>query len=350
MEPVNSDISEVRVLVVEDCGWRRDATRKALESLPGINVVALVGTGEDAVRTALELGPAVITMGVEMAELGGLAAIEEIMARCPTPIVIVGSEKKAPEGFGVDALRRGALDLVAARTASGLDADLLISRVRICARVAVITHPRSRRLNADARSLVNARDYQVVGVAVSTGGPPALQTILSRLPATFPVPVIVVQHIPKGFSEGLTSFLDANCRMSVVEAVDGQRLEPGVVYVAPAGYHVTVTRHHRIELLESGFEECQHKPSADVMLRSLADVYGSRAVGIIMTGMGRDGVDGIRAIREAGGLTIAQDEESSLIYGMNKVATEAGWVRDVVALKDLAGRLISLWGDSAQGG
>jgi len=349
-ELMNSDITDIRVLVVEDCGWRRDATRKALESLPGICVVALVGTGEDAVRTALELGPAVITMGVEMAELGGLSAIEEIMARCPTPIVIIGSTKQAPEGFGVDALRRGALDFVAARTGSGLDADLLMARVRICARVAVITHPRSRRLTAGGSSLGNTQGYQVVGVAVSTGGPPALQSILSRLPETFPVPVIVVQHIPKGFSEGLTSFLDANCHMSVVEAVDGAKLEPGVVYVAPAGYHVVVTRHRRIELLDSGFEECHHMPSADVMLRSLADVYGSRAVGIIMTGMGRDGVDGIRAIREAGGLTLAQDEESSLIYGMNKVATEAGWIRHVVPLKDLAGRLISLWGDGGQGG
>ncbi len=347
---VNSDVTEIRVLVAEDCGWRRDAMRKALESLPGINVVALVGTGEDAVRTALELGPAVITMGVEMEELGGLAAVEEIMARRPTPIVIVGSTNQAPEGFGVDALRRGALDFVAARTASGLDADLLISRVRICARVAVITHPRSRRLVSGAGSIVNPQGYQVVGVAVSTGGPPALQTILSQLPGTFPVPVLVVQHIPKGFSAGLTSFLDASCRLRVVEAVHGQRLEPGVVYVAPAGYHVVVTRHHRIELFESGFEECHHKPSADVMLRSLADVYGSRAVGIIMTGMGRDGVDGIRAIREAGGLTLAQDEESSLIYGMNKVATEAGWIRDVVPLNDLAGRLISLWGGDVQGG
>ena len=156
-ERVNSDITEVRVLVVEDCGWRRDATRKALESLPGITVVALVGTGEDAVRTALELGPAVITMGVEMEELGGLAAVEEIMARCPTPIVVIGSTKQPEDGFGVDALRRGALDLVAARTASGLDADLLISRVRICARVAVIPHPRSRRLSSAIGSIVSSQ-------------------------------------------------------------------------------------------------------------------------------------------------------------------------------------------------
>lgn len=332
----------IGVVVVDDCESRRSALRAAIASDPGMRVIATVGSGRDLVAAAVRGRPGVVVMGVGMEVLGGFEAIQELMATQPTAIVVVGSASEAERGVGMAALKRGALDYVAARERGVVDAALLASRVRVCARVSVITHPRSRRRAAQtAAEPVRTGQYDIIGVAISTGGPPALMELLSRLPADLSAPVIIVQHIPEGFSQGLTNWLDAGCSLKVVEAKDGQIPDGGVAYVAPAGRHIVVTRERKIRLEEGGHEECYHKPSADVMLRSLAEVYGARAIGVIMTGMGRDGVDGMRAIVEAGGLTLAQDEASSLIYGMNKIATDAGWISDIVPLGGLAERLAS---------
>lgn len=333
----------IRVVVADDCEARRNTLRAAIESDPGMRVIAAVGSGEDLVAAAVRSRPGVVVMGVGMEALGGFEAIQELMAAQPTPIVVVGSEGEGERGVGMAALKRGALDYVAARGLGVVDAALLVSRVRVCARVSVITHPRSRkRATRLAAERSRPGQYDVIGIAVSTGGPPALMEVLSRLPADLSAPVIIVQHIPEGFSQGLTNWLDAGCSLRVVEAEDGQVPKGGIVYIAPAGKHLVVSRERRISLAEAGYEECFHKPSADVMLRSLAEVYGPRAIGVIMTGMGRDGVDGMRAIVEAGGLTLAQDEASSLIYGMNKIATDAGWISDIVPLGGLADRLASV--------
>ncbi|MFH1501861.1 MAG: chemotaxis protein CheB [Candidatus Eisenbacteria bacterium] len=333
----------IRAIVADDCESKRSALREAIDGDPSVSVVATVGSGEELVAEAVRTRPTVVVMGVGMETLGGLAAIQELMATRPTPIVVVGSNGDADRAFGMAALKRGALDYAAARDRGIMDAALLLSRVRVCARVSVITHPRSRsRETPPAARLPRPGQYKIIGIAVSTGGPPALMQLLSRLPADLPVPVVIVQHIPEGFSQGLTSWLNAGCSLKVVEARDGMIPEGGTVYIAPAGKHLVVTRERRMRLEEAGFDECFHKPSADVMLRSLAETYGSGVIGVIMTGMGRDGVDGMRAIQDAGGLTLAQDEASSLIYGMNKIAADAGWISHIVPLGGIAERLTTI--------
>lgn len=337
-----SSDGRIRVLIVDDSAFQRAALTKILESDPEIVVVGEARDGAEAVEKTGRLKPSVVTMDVRMPVMDGLEATREIMARCPTPIVIVSAAVQDQKEFTFSALKRGALDFVPLGPGGQFDPGDLVAKIKLCSRVAVVTHPRGRRRRPrrDRRN----RSYDVIGIAVSTGGPPALQSLLSGLPPDFALPMVIVQHLPDGFAESLAEWLSCNCDIAVAEARDGDRLEPGAAYIAPSGRHLMVRSGGRIELTGMDIHGCYHKPSADVMLASLAEVYGSRAVGVIMTGMGRDGAEGIRAIREAGGLTIAQDEASSVIYGMNKAATEAGFIVEVLPLEQMAPKLASLSG------
>ncbi|MCP1326433.1 chemotaxis protein CheB, partial [Halomonas sp. 707D4] len=258
------------------------------------------------------------------------------------PILVVSERFEAPTAYR--ALELGALEVIGKPTLADTDATRLLERVRLLAGVAVITRLRRR---SDTSCSPPPSAYQppprafrrIVAIACSTGGPQALARLLSRLPADFLPPVVIAQHISHGFIDGMAQWLSSICHLPVSVARAGEFLKPGAVYLSPSESNLEVTFDHRFKLTPSPAGALYH-PSCDTLLCSVAEVYGSDAIGVIMTGMGRDGVQGMRAIRQAGGATLAQDEASSVIYGMNQEAVNAGVVQRVVALDELPGLLL----------
>jgi len=306
--------------------------------------VGQASDGAQPVKMVAQLKPDLVTMDIHMPVLDGLAATEQIMAYTPTPILVVSSSVHG-EGMGraFDALGLGALEVIkkpeprdwAELERIGRD---VIRKVKILANVRVITHIRGRqatRSEATAPAVAPTRHRRsIVAIGSSTGGPSALLEVLGRLPAEFPVPVLIAQHIADGFVPGLVNWLDAGCRIRVMCAADGVVPKPGVAYIASTDANMVLRGSHiRFQPLEAGQ---LYVPSADVLFSSVANAKGPDAVGIIMTGMGGDGAEGLRRMRQAGAATIGQDEASCTVYGMPKVAAEIGAVESVVALVDIA--------------
>lgn len=332
---------KIRALVVDDSDFQRGLIVGILESDPQIEVVGQAKDGLEAVEKTLELKPDVITMDIQMPVMNGLEATRQIMVQKPTPIVIVSVTIFDEQKFAFTCMNQGALDFVPVSPEAGIKPDELIAKVKLCSRIKVVTHPMARK-RISPRPAVKKGKYEIVGIAVSTGGPPALQAVLSGLPQDFPLPIVIVQHISKGFTAGLAEWLNSLSKIKVKEAHDEEELKPGVAYFAPSDYHLIINNEGKVELLEKDFPRTYNKPSADVMLNSLAEVYGPACIGIIMTGMGKDGAGGIRAIKKVGGFTFAQDEATSIIYGMNKVAIEEGSVEEVLPLAEITPALIEL--------
>ena len=260
----------------------------------------------------------------------------------PLPILVlssyVGSERAAAvlAAGALDAVRKDELDLLDPK---GADAVALRRRVRVLAGARVIKHPRAHLWVTAARAGSPGRTAAAIGVIASTGGPPALATLLGGLPARFEVPVLVVQHIAHGFTEGFARWLDQTVPLPVALAGDGQRLGPGI-WVAPEGAHLVLRPGLRLAL-DTTASAGAHRPSGDILLTSMAESLGRLAAGVVLTGMGRDGALGLGRIARAGGLTIAQDEPTSAVFGMPRAAAEAG-AEAVLPLRDIAGRLVAL--------
>ena len=341
----------IRVLIADDSSLARGLLRAILEDEAGIEVVGEATNGRQAVALARELRPDLITMDLEMPLMNGMAAIEEIMCDKAVPILVVSSVADAQNAL--EAIRRGALEVVGKPDYTAAEAADFVAKVRLLAGVSVITRMRPRPVATALRTeppavspemsrppeKEGATSYRhVFAIAASTGGPQALAQILPALPADFPCPVLVAQHISDGFAGGMAEWLDGLCRLPVRLAAEGDLLRAGVIYISPSERHLGVTPTRRATLVERGPRDI-YRPSCDVMLDSVAEVFGRQAIGIILTGMGSDGAKGIARIREAGGMTLGQDEASSVIYGMNRVAIEAGGVRRVLPVAEIAGEM-----------
>lgn len=343
----------IRVLVADDSALVRALLRDLLESEPGISVVGEASNGREAVELARSLRPDIVTMDLEMPVMNGLQAIEEIMCSKAVPILVVSGAADAQ--LALEAVGRGALEVVGKPDCSPQQAQEFIAKVRMLAGVAVITRLRPlprRELPSDpllSQTLqpltLKAMPWPLAGrvfaIASSTGGPQALASILGGLPAGFPSPVLIAQHIADGFAQGMADWLASLCALPVRLAKSGEQIEPGVVYISPSEQHCVIGSGQRLMLVEQSPEDVYH-PSCDRLLQSVADNFGARAAGIILTGMGRDGCQGMAAIRAAGGVTLAQDEASSVIYGMNRVAVEAGSVQRVLPLAEIASAMCEL--------
>jgi len=330
----------VRVLVADDSALFREMLSRLVALEPGLEVVAVCGNGDDAASNTARLKPDVITMDLNMPGADGFSGIARIMAETPTPILVLTANRE--EAVGFRALSLGALDILEKPGAtSDLDAfgQLLRSRLRLLAGVRVIRHPRGLR---GRRSAVppRARRSELVVVGASLGGPRALAAVLRSLPADFPAPVAVVQHIADGFTEGLAGWLASEARLEVSEARDGDPIHPGRVVLAPSGAHLVVTESHY--RLSDAPAVDTFKPSVTPLFLSAARHFGPRACGVILTGMGRDGAEGLRAMREAGGATVAQDEATSIVFGMPRAAIELGAVERVLPLDDIGRALVEL--------
>jgi two-component system chemotaxis response regulator CheB len=342
----------VRVLVCEDSRTYAAALRRTLEHDGDITVAAVCASAEEAIAALPRVKPDLVTMDIELPGMSGLEAVEQIMGSKPTPILVLSSHvgpqtKAAAAALGAGALEALAKDDLDLGRPDGPAAATFRRRVKLLARARVIRHPRSRlrarRTPPAARR--DSRESSAVGIVASTGGPQALATVLQALPADYPVPVLVVQHISAGFIGGLVRWLDGAVPLPARLAEDGAKLARGI-WVAPEGAHLKLGRSGRLVLDRVG-DPGLHRPSGDVLLRSLADVAGAGAVAVVLTGMGRDGAAGAAKVREAGGLAIAQDEDSSAVFGMPKVASELG-VDLVLPPAEIARTLATLHADRAR--
>lgn len=335
MNATEPEVRPVRVLIADDSSTARKLLVALCERDPGIVVVGEASDGEEAIRLTIQLRPSLVLMDVHMPGVNGLEATKQIMRDHPTPIVMVtaGTSPRDVEA-GLSAVRFGALTVLPKPAGPGLDgsredAARLTSIVKALADVKVIR----RRVGRDARERSQAVSAsRVVAVAASTGGPPALCQFLQHLPTDLPVPVVVVQHIVEGFLPGLVTWLRSEVPFHVVEATHGARLEAGTVYLAPDDRHLEVDPGLRVRLTDAqptaGF-----RPSATVLFTSLARNLGSHATAVVLTGMGQDGLEGARQMRNAGGRVLVQDEPTSVVYGMPRAVAEAG-IADVQAPVD----------------
>jgi two-component system, chemotaxis family, protein-glutamate methylesterase/glutaminase len=330
----------IRVVIADDM----EASRALLEGIfameAGFEVVGKAKDGEQAVALTASLRPDLVTMDAHMPRLDGFEATKRIMTTCPTPIVVVSGQDVNAVGFALDAMKAGALAVVPKPPAPLApefhgQARHLLTMARAMAGVKLLPRvgapPPAELRGAPTRARGRAR---VIAIAASTGGPPALSRILSELPADFRAPILVVQHIAEGFADGLSQWLAASSRLRVKPAEHGEPLRAGTVYLAPDHLHLGVEG-ERVALSDAspidGF-----KPSATHLFQSVARSYGVAALGLILSGMGRDGVQGLGALRAAGGTVVAQDKESSVIFAMNGEAVLAGVTDEVLPLDALA--------------
>jgi len=348
-------MSIIRVVVADDSVVFRTLMRDVLDSQSGIEVVSACTNGEQAVKETLRLKPDVIVMDAEMPVLDGISALKQIHAADPAMNVVMCSAfTTSGARLTLDALSAGARGFVA-KPASGTPREniaLIESElVPLIRSLAADTQPSSAdsvsrirvKTPTDTLKLVPAgRD--VIAIAISTGGPRALADFLPGLPGDFPVPILIVQHMPPEFTKQLALRLDKACAIGVVEAEQGMAIEPGRAYIAPGDMHMEVERVGGAKTirLHQGERENSCRPSADPLFRSVAKAWGQRACALVMTGMGNDGVKGCEAIRSEFGAVIVQDLESSVVWGMPGAVVEHGLADAVVRLTDLAEALVVL--------
>ncbi len=335
--------SIIRVLVVDDSALVRDMIRAILESEPGIVVAGEAADGAEAVNMVASLKPDIVTMDIEMPVVGGLEAIERIIAEHPVPILVVTALTGVRTAFA--AVSKGALDVIEKPDISLENVRNLISKIRLLAKVDVPAHLLTMRRQSgtvDAGGVAIKKCFSkggIIVIAASTGGPQAIHSILSRLPAQFPVPIVITQHIAEGFTQGMVDWLSTVTPLKVRVARHGDQLAAGNVYVNPAEHSMRITEHGMIILGEKEARQVYH-PSCNTLLTSVASAYRERATGLILSGMGDDGASGMQAIRKAGGATLAQDATSSVIFGMNRMAVERGCIDKVLALADIPAELM----------
>ena len=340
----------IRVLIVEDSPTARLLLTRLLESDPGIEVVGTANDGEEGVARALELRPDLITMDIRMPRVDGLEATRRIMEQAPTPIVVVSaSVDTADLPFTFNAIEAGALEVLEKPSNYGSPnfealCERLVTTVKLMAEVKVVrrrARPPTGTLPGYTFDRLHTRPPALLVVGASTGGPTALATVLKALPNDFALPMLVVQHIAAGFLPGLVSWLQTASALPLKVAAEGESILPGQVYFAPEDRHLVVLA--RGMLGTNPAAPVSHvRPSATVLFKSAAQVYGAEVAGLLLTGMGDDGAAGLKAIHDMGGPTVAQDEATSVVYGMPKVAAELGAVDHIVPLDKIAASLVAL--------
>jgi len=350
------DDKPIRVVVADDSMVCREMIKQILESSEDIGVVGTATDGAEAVRLVKELKPSIVTLDMHMPQMGGLEATEQIMAYTPTPILIVStSVNEQGTSSAFEALKAGALDVLKKPEPQiwsdlAVVGDDLIRKVRMLSRLRVVTHLKGRRPGErphSDRPAVRQRKpgakYRILALGSSTGGPLALLRILSKLPADFPIGIVVAQHIADGFIQGLVEWLDAECELKVRVGGQGDAVRAGEVVVAPTGHHMTVEA-GRVVLLKPRPTDV-YKPSVDMLFSSVAKSYGAEAIGVILTGMGADGAGGLRLLSDAGALTLAQDELTSTVFGMPKAAIEMNAAGTVLPIDQIAEEVMRLVSD-----
>jgi two-component system chemotaxis response regulator CheB len=348
----------IRVMVVDDSALVRRIATDILKEDPEITVVATAAQAEFALMKLDKEQPDVITLDLEMPGMGGLEAIRRIMAVRPTPIIVLSAHAQKGAELTLQALDLGAVDFVLKPSSSlsgGISsvAQELVEKVKSAAKIvfrspiasafapqsplAAPVRPAARPAGERAMG-----DYDLVAIGTSTGGPVALKTVLTMLPRDLPVGIVVVQHMPPVFTKAFAARLDNCCALAVKEAENGDAILPGQVLLAPGNWHMMVSRFgSEPKVMLNQMENVNgHRPSVDVLMHSVALEYGNHAIGVIMTGMGRDGADGLHELYNRGGHVIAQDKDSSVIYGMNREVIQNGDAHEVAPVDIIASRIV----------
>jgi two-component system chemotaxis response regulator CheB len=334
----------IRVLVVDDSALMRRIVSRILSRDESIEVVGTAEDGEEAIEQAEALKPDVVTMDVEMPRMNGLEALRHIMSRNPLPVIMLSASTKEGAGITLDALNTGACDFVPKDLAGG---TLNISRIEeeLVRKVKVVAKRRIRSLPVKSDggrapltfSRLDKAQHAIVAMGASTGGPPALHHILTSLPADFPLPIVIAQHMPKAFTQSFSERLNAVAQIGVKEAENGETLRPGTALVAPGDTHISVRRNGSEAVVEF-VEDAKYvfRPSVDLLFAAIARIYAAKAIAVVLTGMGSDGLSGAREIKAAHGYVIAQDEETSAVYGMPKAVAEARLANSVTPVQRIA--------------
>ena len=365
----------IKILVVDDSAFMRKVLSDLFKSQPDFEVVDIGRNGAEAVEKVKQHSPDVVTLDVEMPVMDGLKALEQIMSVKPTPVVMVSSLTKAGADATIKALSLGAVDFVAksagsisrideiekdllqkCREAAGVSGSRLrvgtvpiIKPVKLPERTPAVVPEKvsvsERTLGIDRlapnvakTTAISGVDDWIVAIGTSTGGPRALQEVLTRLPGSLPCPTVVVQHMPPGFTKSLAERLNSLSELTVKEAADNDKLSAGTVYIAPGDFHLTLRRDASGTYVKLNKDPAIGglRPAVDPMMVSVAETYGTKTVGVILTGMGHDGAKGMQAIKRLHGRTIAEDQSTSVVFGMPKAAIEAGAVDTVLPLPQVA--------------
>ena len=349
---------EISVLIVDDSAVVRQVMTAILGAAPGIRILAAVADPLFALERMRREWPDVITLDVEMPRMDGITFLKKIMAEHPTPVVICSSLAQSGAETTLDALAAGAVAIIAKPTLGVKDflqdahSDV-VSAVRAAAQarmrhVAAPAHRPAVRVDTVPAGAMRKTTDGVVAIGTSTGGTQALEVLLTALPRTAPG-MVIVQHMPEKFTALFAQRLDGLCEIEVREAKSGDRVMPGRALIAPGGRHMKLTRsgaQYMVEVSDGPLVN-RHKPSVDVLFRSTAQIAGKNALGIIMTGMGDDGARGLKAMHDAGAQTIAQDEETCVVYGMPKEAVKLGAVDQIVPLPRIGAMLLAFGGEKS---
>lgn len=343
----------IRVVVVDDSAFMRKAIGTMLENDPEITVVGTAKNGQEGLELVRQLDPDVVTLDIEMPVMDGLTTLRHIMMEMPRPVLMISSLTVEGAEATLKALDAGAVDFIPKKL-SRVSLEIINIEKDLQAKVkAVAKRPRTARAlrprsappivapswSTAARSSLRT----VVAVGVSTGGPPAVQSILSQLPADFPATILIAQHMPQAFTGAFAKRLNSLSPLDITEAQDGDPMAPGKVYVAPGGSHLRVRRDGMRYVVEVSAEpaESLYKPSANELIASVAEHLGPRAVGLMLTGMGSDGLEGSKKLKSAGGRILAQSDATCVVYGMPKAVVDAGLADQVVDLADIPSALMA---------
>ncbi|ELF6204657.1 chemotaxis response regulator protein-glutamate methylesterase [Pseudomonas putida] len=368
----------VKVLVVDDSGFFRRRVSEILSADPTIQVVGTATNGKEAIDQALALKPDVITMDYEMPMMDGITAVRHIMQRCPTPVLMFSSLTHEGARVTLDALDAGAVDYLP-KNFEDISRNPDKVKQMLCEKVHTISRS-NRRLGsyarpapvatpvpasspapassfaspAPARPAATARaaapaashspapkrkPYKLVAIGTSTGGPVALQRVLTQLPANFPAPIVLIQHMPAAFTKAFAERLDKLCRINVKEAEDGDMLRPGLALLAPGGKQMMIDGRGTVKILP-GDERLNYKPCVDITFGSAAKSYGDKVLSVVLTGMGADGREGARLLKQGGSTVWAQDEASCVIYGMPMAIVKANLADAVYSLDEIGKHLV----------
>ncbi len=350
----------VKILIVDDSAFMRNALSTMLSSDPEIKIVGTARDGLEAIEKIVALKPDVVTMDIEMPRMDGIAALKKIMETNPLPVIMVSSIATEGAKVTLDALDLGAVDFIP-KNLSDLSVnivkikEILLDKIKNIARRGMVKK-RIRQVSGTAAPrvtevpthmplrTVGARRVGIVSIGTSTGGPKALQEIIPKLPKDFPVPIVIAQHMPPNFTGPFAERLNQLSQIEVREAVEGEPVKPGLALIAPGRGHMRLTRVRGIETIISisvNKEEFIYRPSVDALMSSVAEFFPDRALGIILTGMGNDGLKGLINLKKSGGRIFAQDEETCVVYGMPKAVVDAGIADKVLPLEEMAGEIVN---------
>ncbi|MFP3975012.1 MAG: chemotaxis response regulator protein-glutamate methylesterase [Dehalococcoidia bacterium] len=343
---------KVRVLVADDSVFARFSISNNLKSDPEIEVVGTPRNGIEALKAVADLRPDVVTLDVLMPEMDGLVALERIMSECPTPVIMLSGLTGEGTEATIRALELGAVDFFlkpSASTPIGSPEQVedLCNRIKIAAKVEIGSlgaNHSPAAIRAGAREPSGRRSAslnRMIVIGSSTGGPRALTDLLPAFPARLPASILIVQHMPPGFTRSLAERLDSVCELDVKEAVSGETVRPGLALVAPGGYHMVVDEHGSVTLNDEP-PECGLRPAVNVTMESVARCYGQSSVGVTLTGMGSDGTRGSALIKAVGGETIVQDQSTCVVFGMPRSVIESGNADRVVNLREIAEAVIEM--------